>query len=423
MQKEKKKRIIKTTIKAAAMIGAVALVSGIAIHQMERRKKASPDPELIMRNQNGQAQADPATSTDNPDPHEEKEKETDPVYVTNRDTVKTDDWEYYIEDGSAIIEKYTGKRKDSINLPARIDSYKVSGFTKGVYFYNREIEEIIIPENIKEIPDSAFEGCSALKRIELPDGITQIKGSTFKGCTSLKSFTIGQNMEQIDMSAFNGCTYLTDIRVSPNNKHFKVKAGILYDRSMSKLLKAPPNITDKFKVPENVLEIGSYAFTDSPNLKNIKFPYSLKTIRAFALYKCKGLEEIRIGKNISKIESDAFFGCIGITKFKTDKFNNTYRTQDGMLINDAKDRIIIYPSGKKNESYTVPDNIAYISSNAFSFTNLKNLYIPESIEIVDDYAFDGGEDCTITINQREEIFTSRSGFNWKKYFKGTVKFQ
>lgn len=299
----------------------------------------------------------------------------------------------------------------------------MNGFTKGVYFYNREIQEITIPNGIKEIPDSAFEGCSALRRIELPDGITQIKGSTFKGCSSLTSITIDQNIEQIDMSAFNGCTSLTTIRVNPSNKNFKVKKGVLYDGTMSKLLKAPPNLTGTFKIADNVLEIGSYAFADSPALEKIKFPYSLKTIKAFALYKCSGLKTIDIGRNISKIESDAFFGCSGITKFKTDKFNNTYRTQDGVLINDAKDRIIAYPSGRKDESYAVPDNIAYISSNAFTFTNLKNLEIPETVEIVDDYAFDGGEDCTITIKQREEIFTSKSGFNWRKNFKGEVVFQ
>ena len=53
--------------------------------------------------------------------------------------------------------------------------------------YNRELEEVHIPQDIKELPIRLFEGCEKLRTITGGNGLEKIEFGAFGGCTNLHS--------------------------------------------------------------------------------------------------------------------------------------------------------------------------------------------------------------------------------------------
>lgn len=68
--------------------------------------------------------------------------------------------------------------------------------------------EIILPNSIKEIGESAFEGCENLQEISLPEGITEIPARAFKNCKYLRMLHLHDKIEQMGDEAFEGCNFL-----------------------------------------------------------------------------------------------------------------------------------------------------------------------------------------------------------------------
>lgn len=53
--------------------------------------------------------------------------------------------------------------------------------------YNKELEEVYIPQDLKELPTRLFEGCTRLRTITGGNGIEEIAFGAFGGCTNLHS--------------------------------------------------------------------------------------------------------------------------------------------------------------------------------------------------------------------------------------------
>lgn len=83
-------------------------------------------------------------------------------------------------------------------------------------FSNTNINEIIFPSCISEIPQGALENCSNLEYINIPQNINKIENSAFKNCLKLKSVILNNNSITISSEAFSGCVSLECI-INANN--------------------------------------------------------------------------------------------------------------------------------------------------------------------------------------------------------------
>ena len=73
---------------------------------------------------------------------------------------------------------FNGKDITSVKIPASIG--RISG---NMFSDCKLLTEVVIEEGIIGIDSYAFSGCSSIKNIDLPESITYIKGSAFYGCS------------------------------------------------------------------------------------------------------------------------------------------------------------------------------------------------------------------------------------------------
>ena len=81
--------------------------------------------------------------------------------------------------------------------------YDENGDLVTVFGRNTNIEKIVLPIYITEIPDNAFAGCTSLETV-FAAGVTKIGENAFKGCTALSVFTLDEYVTELGENAFEG---------------------------------------------------------------------------------------------------------------------------------------------------------------------------------------------------------------------------
>ena len=72
------------------------------------------------------------------------------------------------------------------------------------------LKSIVVPEGVESIGYRAFDGCIGLQSVTLPQSLEQL-GICFGGCTGLEEITIPDQVETLATSTFNGCTALREV--------------------------------------------------------------------------------------------------------------------------------------------------------------------------------------------------------------------
>ncbi|MBE6885964.1 MAG: leucine-rich repeat domain-containing protein [Ruminococcaceae bacterium] len=75
-------------------------------------------------------------------------------------------------------------------------------------------------------------------------------------------------------------------------------------------------------------------------------------------------------------------------EIKVHKENPNFQAVDGVLYTSDMTTLILYPQGKKDKTFRVPDGVVYIADGAFlNCWNLENVTLPVSLEYISKYAF------------------------------------
>ena len=183
------------------------------------------------------------------------------------------------------------------------------------------------------------------------DGSVTNISSAFQGCYGLTGITIGSGIRDIGEDAFSGCTNLRTVNFTSDCNISSIEAYAFYNCD------ALTNIT----IPQQVGYIGYQAFYDCNNLSTVTFEADciLTEISEEAFYGCNALEGIIIPKYVEYIYDYAFAECS----------NLAYLT---------------FEEGSQ---------IQFIYDNAFIYTNLTSITIPNTLRSFGNHVFEG---CPLT---------------------------
>jgi hypothetical protein len=140
---------------------------------------------------------------------------------------------------------------------------------------------------------------------------------------------------------------------------------------------------------DSIKRIGNDAFCNCRTLKRIEIGNGVTEIGRNAFWNCRRLIEVALGSSVEKIEIDSFYECHSLTNFTVHADNQHFSTNDGALLSKDGTVLYIYPSGKDNVVYRIPDGVKVIKSYAFSWNALiVEVILNDGVEEICEDAFD-----------------------------------
>ena len=112
--------------------------------------------------------------------------------------------------------------------------------------------------------------------------VTSIRFAAFSGCNDITRVTIPATVTRIDAGAFAGCVNLELIAVSSGNQTYKIGFNLLLTID-GKDLVAVPGASTSVTIPDDVLNIGGYAFYKCRGLKSVTIPNGVTSIGKWAV--------------------------------------------------------------------------------------------------------------------------------------------
>lgn len=156
------------------------------------------------------------------------------------------------------------------------------------------------------------------------------------------------------------------------------------------LPKVNANVDDKFEIDQLQYRVlsegpdmtkGTVSFFDysgeataisiPDSVTNNGITYTVTTIENLPYESCNKLISITIPASVYSIRIYALQSCVALTNIIVDINNSEHSSMDGVLFNKDKTHLILYPPGKEETNYTIPDDVTHITNSAFE--NCKNL--------------------------------------------------
>jgi len=225
------------------------------------------------------------------------------------------------------------------------------------------------------LASSAFYECSSLMEVAIPNSVVSISSGAFWGCKSLKNVVIPDSVVSIGSWAFHYCDSLTDIVIPDSVVSL---GGAVFDSCK--------NLTSVV-IGDGATSIGGKAFYNCSNLKTVKIGNSVKTIETEAFAQCYNLTSLEIGSSVNFIGMEAFLYCNNLQDvYITDLAawcNIQFRENPLSL---AKN---LYLNGQLVSELIIPKTVKEISARAFrSYENLTSVVIPVDVLVIREDAFE-----------------------------------
>ena len=237
--------------------------------------------------------------------------------------------------------------------------------TRGTITIPPEIDGI----KVTSIGTAAFRRCKNIEKIIIHDNITTIGNEAFGECENLTSFHVTANIKQISSGIFNSCHNITSITVDKNNPYFDSRddCNAIVKTSTNELLYGCKNTI----IPQSIYSISDYAFLGNRSIRTVFIPENVTTIKENPYKWCPNIESVIVSEGNRSFESP----------------NNC-----NALINKTTQELVI---GCQNT--IIPKGVTKIGAYAFTQANITTIDIPESVTSIGGWAFDGSSIQEITL--------------------------
>ena len=199
----------------------------------------------------------------------------------------------------------------------------VKGIQNTAFSGNTSIQQIFIPTGVTEIMWNAFQNCSALQTVTFAENsaLATIGNSAFNSCTSLTTITIPQDVTYIGWHVFNQCTNLINVTLLGNVTTIDGFAFASCSSVQTLQLQSSPSVIgesafanctslSQMFLVDAVTSIGASAFTGCASLQSVTLPNTLTTLGASAFANCSKLQNASLSNALTSIANETFANCV-----------------------------------------------------------------------------------------------------------------
>lgn len=222
----------------------------------------------------------------------------------------------------------------------------ISTTTYKLYLNGKEINDLVVPEDVKNIASGAFKNCRGLSSVTFPSSVTSLGTRAFYGCVELEKVSMPASIRNVGVEAFSGCNNLNAVYITDLAAWLKIIFCSESEYSLQPYIGLESNplyyahhlflngeeVTDLI-IPDGTNTIGKYCFGGCEGLSSITFPSSVSSIGTSAFSYCKGLTEVIIPNNVATIEWAAFSSCTGLRSLT---IGSSVSTIEGSVFNNCK---------------------------------------------------------------------------------------
>ncbi len=214
----------------------------------------------------------------------------------------------------------------------------------------------------------------------IPDTVTAIDESAFSKSTSPVRIVIPHSVLKLESNPFFHCSQLGYIDVEENHPTMVSQDGVLYAKQSYELLAYPCDRPDsEYDIPHGVKSIGFSAFSHNRHLLSAVISDTVTSIKNSAFEECLKLKKISIPTSVEDIGDFAFNHCCSL---------ETVEIQSGVQFIASRAFSHCYAI----KHLEIPESVAQIGFGAFlDCIGLESLTILESVRSIGKKICDG---CT-----------------------------
>lgn len=188
-------------------------------------------------------------------------------------------FKYFINNDFIIIEKINNIDIPYIKIPDYIEGLPVGLLEANLCVDIRDtIQQIQIPETVKQFSPFSFANCKKLNHINMPEKLWFIPEHCFENCFQLKDVNL-ENIKEIYASAFASCCSLKKLNL------------------------------------ENVESLSDFSFINCSGLENVTIGQKIKAISEGCFMNCHRLKTLNLSDTLETICKHAFQGCNQLKNF------------------------------------------------------------------------------------------------------------
>lgn len=271
-----------------------------------------------------------------------------------------------VSNSMEVIDDGAFEECDKLRLFTVGDSQDISEFPEELQYIGerafagcRNLQNIIITNNVRGFGTGCFQGCTDLKRVTLEEGIGCVGNLCFYGCSSLPEIILPNSIQYLGSQAFATCGLLTDVKLPDDIKEIPSRC---FEQCYSMI---------NIEIPDTVQLIGAYAFMDCSSLVKFVLPERIQSISYDALMGCLALEEIIYPEN--------FLEVFGTTFYREYLFGGTairwISIPEGVTCINSE----AFAECPSLLAIVIPQTVVEIGDKAFANTAISKLKLPDSL--------------------------------------------
>lgn len=410
----------------------------------------------------------------NYDPYSSRKPEPDPSAVDG-----CPPWSLYsdsvravcVEEGVRDIGSYAFYEMyclEDVTLPSTLRAVMPYAFSECP-----SLQAVTFPDGLERISDRAF-AYTALTEVSLPDSVKTLGCGVFDGATELTSVTLREGLQTIGDNCFADCSALTDItfpesvisfgtdlmqndtawyrlheaepfvmlnsrtlyRYQGDSPDVEIPDGItqidaacftfpiIYEDGDAWVWEEPRTDIRSVTLPDSLTVLPEKLFSGNSGLKQLRLGSGVRTLPDALCQNCTALTEVILPDGLLCIGKLTFSGCSGLEAIRIPDsvqdialtaFQGTafLENADGFLI--CGSGLLLQYRGDVNV-LTVPDGVTVICTDAFRYTDVVSLTLPETVRTLKPGCFASGTLTELLLNDGltgipENAFRSATGLS------------